>query len=303
MDKSNDKQYSPNDASNADIAKDSKKKHSKKKKHRKDSSRASKVQKISEIVKLPVATTSEKANKLASPECMEKKLERPPEIKSSKSKKRKALNAPAKSKHKRTKTQKSPPPPKNASFDNLLLSDAIVEVIIPHVKSAHLDFEKLLLPVDIDSDESKKDLHELQSKACKQVENNSTFYVDKISEHFMGDIKYFATYIRNVAEARTKAQRAKPFENSSALPTWDFTDKNALKKLHGIQSINIWLIDYLIATKTAICNNADYTKMLAIYVGKLPAIFFESTAIILILFFQPINSKQTLVKLLISDRT
>jgi hypothetical protein len=111
MEKTNEKQYSRNDASNADIAKDSKKKHSKKKKHRKDSSRASKVQKSAEIVQLPVATTSEKANKLASSECLENNLERPSEIKiippnkSSESNKRKALNAAAESKHKRTKTQ------------------------------------------------------------------------------------------------------------------------------------------------------------------------------------------------------
>ena len=148
------------------------------------------------------------------------------------------------------------------SFPTLLFWRPSFQMRIQHL----LIFEKLLL--DVDSDESKKAPHQLKSRACKQVENNSNFYVDNISEPFMGDIKFLATYIRNVADARTKAQRAKPVENASALPTWDFKDEDALKKLHGIQSINIWLIDYCIATDTAICNNVDYTKMLAIYVGK-----------------------------------
>ena len=84
----------------------------------------------------------------------------------------------------------------------------------------------------------------------------------------MGDIKYMATYIRNVSDVRKASQLAEPVQITSKSPIWNHEDNDALKKLHGIQSINIWLIDYLIATGTAICMHDDYTKMLAIYVGK-----------------------------------
>ena len=102
------------------------------------------------------------------------------------------------------------------------------------------------------------------------VDNNTGFYEDEISKTMINDIVNFANYIDAVTKARKEAQEVGPLQKASQLPTWDHDNPEGRQMLHGIQSVNIWLIDYCIASHVQLSKKHDYTKMVAIYVGKLP---------------------------------
>ena len=245
-----------------------------KKKHKKDKSRLRKAQKSVASVEVPTATTSEFEKNVSTSSL---KTKSPSSKKSLKhSKKRMETN---------TAIDSNP-----NDFESLLLpgvrkdskkrkeTNVVIDLNPRHGKvrksgpiNQNLEltgFEKLVLPAN------NSLIFESRSKAVNQVDNNSTFYDKEIAGPLMLDIKYMATYIRNVSDARKESQKAELNENASKSPIWNHEDYDALKKLHGIQSLNIWLIDYCIATRTAICRDHDYMKMLAIYVGELPMYFF-----------------------------
>ena len=231
-------------------------------KHSKGTPKAQKAQKITRPGESLAATTS-----------LPSETKTTSSKKSRKSKKRKATNAAVESNSKRIRTLKTPPPTQRPVF----------QTPITYADTTPFDFEELLVQ-EVETDVEKKSPdpeipltpEELKSNACEEVENNSAFFAAKVPDSVKLDLKAMANYIRSVTKARKKAQEADPVVTASDLPTWNHEKDNdhqkgeALKMLHGIQSINIWLIDYCVATSTPLCKKHDYTKMLAIYVGKLP---------------------------------
>jgi len=179
------------------------------------------------------------------------------EKKSSKSKKRHAKDAIVETKSKHSKMKETPPVLETASvsFESLLPPKQVTGI-----GTAPIVFDNLLLNHELKN--WKYFPNTLESRALKQVEQNELFYEDSVSATMDSDIRYMASYIRSVDECRTESEQCEPFNKASKLPTWNFKDDEALRKLHGIQSVNIWLIDYFIATKTEICKKKDSQKCL-----------------------------------------
>ena len=100
------------------------------------------------------------------------------------------------------------------------------------------------------------------STAIDDAENSTDFYKNEGTDEEAKPFITLCDYVVQVSEAREGNDQC------SSLPMWNHTKLACREMLHSMQTVNIWLIDFCIATKTELGNSFQYTEMLAVYVGK-----------------------------------
>ncbi len=105
---------------------------------------------------------------------------------------------------------------------------------------------------------------QLLENASDDVDDNRAFFTSTPTVEEKQEFTSLVHYVVKVAKARKEHHPP-----VSELPMWDHKDDNAREMLHAMQTVNIWLIDFCIATETKLGNSLEYTNMLAVYVGKL----------------------------------
>jgi hypothetical protein len=139
-----------------------------------------------------------------------------------------------------------------------------------------VDFANLLSKVEfVEADKSEEEdenlsVEQLLRNAIRDVKTNPAFYDMEVKEEEKNEIGKLCSYIQDVEILRNEAQSN---HSASKLPMWDFKASKPREMLHAMQSVNIWLIDFCVATNTAIGNDFNFTKMLAVYVGKLGRLY------------------------------
>jgi hypothetical protein len=146
----------------------------------------------------------------------------------------------------------------------------------PESTSQPVVFANLLSKVEfVEADKSEEEdenlsIEQLLRNAIRDVKSNQAFYDMEVKEEEKNEIGKLCSYIQDVESLRNEAQSN---HSASKLPMWDFKASKPREMLHAMQSVNIWLINFCIASKTAIGNDKVFTKMLAVYVGKLSLVY------------------------------